>query len=224
MQHYPLFLNLTSKDVLVIGAGKVGRRKIASLLRCSPRELTVIDPGLSPTDMEELAVSGPVRCRARAFLPEDLDGKTLVFAATGDRETNARVAALCGGRNILCNIADAPSESDFFVPAHFSSGDATVAVSTGGLSPALARHLSSELEAWMGKRYAGLLTVLGRLRPKMLEMGLPTRENTTLFRAVVYSPLAELLERRRVDAAAALLTALLPELLHPYIRELLDGF
>ena len=223
MQHYPLFINLTAKDALVVGAGAVGRRKIASLLRCSPRGITVIDPDISPADIRALAASGPVSCHARTFVPADLEGKFLVFAATGDRKTNALVAALCGERNILCNIADAPLESDFFVPAHFTSGGATVAVSTGGLSPALAAHLSSELEAWVGKRYAGLLTVLGRLRPLVLHLGLSTKENTAIFRALVYSPLANYLEQEQRDAAAALLAELLPEPLHPHMRELLHG-
>ncbi len=224
MQHYPLFLDLTAKDILVIGAGSVGRRKIASLLPCSPRAVTVVDPDLSPAGMRELSESGPVRCHARAFAPEDLDGKALVFAATGSREANSLVATLCRERGVFCNIADAPAESDFFVPAHFTSEGITLALSTGGQSPALAKRLRMELEAWMGKRYAGLFTVLGRLRPLVLELGLPTEENSELFRALVRSPLAELLESRQHAAAEALLAERLPKQLHARMGELLHGF
>ena len=224
MQHYPLFLNLTAKDILVVGAGAVGRRKIASLLPCSPRSVTVVDPGLSPADAREFAASGPVRCLPRAFAPDDLTGKALIFAAAGKREVNALVAALCRERGIFCNIADAPEESDFFVPAHATSEGITLAVSTGGQSPALARRLRAELEAWLGTRYAGLFTVLSRLRPLVLGLGLPTEENSALFRALVNSPLADLLEKRQRAAAEALLAESLPQALHARIGELLHGF
>ena len=224
MQQYPLFLDLTAKDILVIGAGGVGRRKIASLLPCSPRSITVIDPGLSPADMRELAASGPVRCHARPFAPDDLEGKALVFAATGSRETNSLAADLCRDRGILCNIADAPAKSDFFVPAHFTKDGITLALSTGGHSPALARRLRAELEAWLGTRYAGLCTVLSRLRPLVLSLGLPTEENSALFRVLVHSPLADLLEKRQRADAEALLAKSLPQALHAHIGDLLHGF
>ena len=223
MRHYPLFLDLADRAVLVVGAGTVGRRKIVSLLQYSPREVLVVDPGLTPAAMRELTDSGPVRCRAGAFAPDDLDGKFLAFAATNLRDVNSLLASLCRERNILCNIADAPGESDFLVPAHFSVNGLTVALSTAGHSPALARHLRTELEAWVGMRYAGLLTVLGRLRPLVLALGLPTEENSALFRSIIRSSLAVLLEQRRYTAAAALLTKLLPQPLHAHREELLHG-
>lgn len=224
MQHYPLFLNLTEKDVLVVGAGAVGRRKAASLLRCSPRAVVVVDPGLTPAAARELGASGSVRCHARGFAPEDLDGKALVFAATGNREVNALVARLCRERGIFCNIADAPEASDFFVPAHVENQGITLAVGTGGHSPALARRLRAELEAWLGTRYAGLLTILSRLRPMVIALGLPAKENGDIFRSLVDSPLAELLETGRRADAETLLAERLPKPLHAHMGELLHGF
>lgn len=224
MQHYPLFLNLVGKDVLVVGAGAVGRRKAASLLACSPRAVIVVDPGLTPAVERELAALGPARCLARGFAPEDLDGKALVFAAAGNQEVNSLVAELCRKRGIFCNIADAPDKSDFFVPAHVESHGITLAVSTGGHSPALARRLRAELEAWLGTRYAGLITVLSRLRPLVLALELPTEKNSEIFRSLVYSPLAELLETGQRAAAETLLAERLPKPLHARMGELLHGF
>ena len=224
MQHYPLFLNITEKDVLVVGAGAVGRRKVASLLSCSPRAVVVVDPGLTPAVARELAASGAVRCHARKFMPEDVAGKALVFAATGNREVNALVAELCRERKIFCNIADAPDKSDFFVPARVEIQGITLAVSTGGHSPALARRLRAELEAWLGTRYAGLLSLLSRLRPLLLALGLPAEENGEIFRSLVDSPLAELLETGRRADAETLLAERLPKPLHSHMGELLHGF
>ena len=227
MSYYPLFVSLSGKDILVVGAGSVGRRKIAALLEAGPRSVMVVDPALPGPDDAQLADLmrlGPLECHARAFLPEDVQGKILVFAATCNRAVNADVAEACAAHGILCNSADAPEEGDFIVPAHFTKSELSIAVSTGGHSPALARVLREDLEAFVGTRYTRLLAVLGHLRPLLLELGLPTRENTALFRTLARSPLAGQLEAENLAAAEATLTEILPEPLRARVRELLHGY
>lgn len=223
MRYYPLFIDLTAKDILVVGAGEVGQRKISSLLTASPRRIVVLDPAFTPEIMRNLAANGPVECRARTFHPEDLEGKTLVFAATDNRKVNADIAALCEARNILCNIADAPGLCSFIVPARFHEGDLTIALSTNGSSPALAKRLRRELENFAKKRYTPLLIVLGRLRPLLLELGLDTAQNTAIIQSLVESPLGELLEHGNEGAVRDLLTSRLPKTLHPRLGDLLHG-
>lgn len=223
MRYYPLFIDLTAKDILVVGAGAVGRRKINSLLAASPRRIIVLDPAFTSESMRELAAKGPVECLARTFRPEDLEDKILVFAATDNKEINAGIAALCEARNILCNIADAPDLCGFIVPAHFREGDLTIALSTNGSSPALAKRLRRELENFTKKRYASLLVVLGRLRPLLLELGLDTAQNTAIMQELVESSLGELLEHGNEGAARDLLARRLPKTLHPRLGDLLHG-
>jgi len=223
MPYYPLFLDLAQTDVLVVGAGDVGRRKIASLLKALPRSVTVLDPSLDAASMKELREWGSLDVRARAFSPDDIEGKHLVFAATNSPDVNALVSGLCASRGVLCNSATAPSAGGFIVPAHFTRDGITVAVSTEGQSPALARLLREELEAWVGKRYSSLLVVLGRLRPLVLALGLPTSDNTALFRVLVRSSLAGYLEKNEHAEAATLLEQLLPEPLRPRVGDILDG-
>lgn len=223
MRYYPLFIDLTAKDILVVGAGAVGRRKISSLLTASPRRIVVLDPAFTPEIMRNLAAKGPVECRARTFRPEDLEGITLVFAATDNRKINADIASLCETRNILCNIADAPDLCSFIVPAHFHEGDLTIALSTNGSSPALAKRLRRELENFAKKRYTPLLIVLGRLRPLLLELGLDTAQNTAIIQSLVESSLGELLEHGNEGAVRELLISRLPKTLHPRLGDLLHG-
>jgi precorrin-2 dehydrogenase/sirohydrochlorin ferrochelatase len=223
MAWYPLFLDLTHKEALVAGAGVVGLRKAASLLEASPRRLVIVDPDARPEALAGRFPGAPLEVRARAFEPEDLAGMHLVFAATGNRAVNARIASLCAGRGMLCNVIDAPDEGDFLVPAHFRQGDLHLAVSTGGHSPALARALKQELEAWVGTRYTPLLTVLGRLRPLLLALDLPSGENSELFRALVHSPLMDRLAAHDRAGAEQALAERLPAPLHERIGELLDG-
>lgn len=224
MTYYPMFVDLGGKDILVAGAGSVGRRKIAGLAKASPRLISVVDPTLNAVQMSELEELGHIRCFARAFCPEDIPGKFLVFATTNNREVNALIAKSCANHGVLCNSVDAPEQGGFIVPAHFSQKDLTVAVSTGGHSPALARLLREDLETYVGKRYTPLLTVMGRLRPLLLALGLTTRENTVLFRTLVRSPLAEHLESGNITAAANTLADLLPKPLLDHVGDLLHGY
>ena len=224
MTFYPLFLDLHGKNILVAGAGSVGQRKIAGLGSTEPRCIMVVDPCLHAERIAELEKLGPVDCHARAFASEDLQGKSLVFAATNDRAVNAEIADLCVKQGILCNSADAPDEGSFIVPAHFTNNGITVALSTDGHSPALARILREDIEAFVGKRHSHLLQVLSRLRPLLLNLGLPTQENTALLRALAHSPLAGQLECGDRAGAEATLSNLLPEPLLSHVGEILHGY
>lgn len=219
-RYYPLYLDLSDKRVLVVGAGEVGLRKAMSVLEASPGRLEVVDPAFRSGIPSCLAQSMAV-CHARTFEPADLENKNIVFAATDNREVNAHIASLSAQKGILCNVTDAPGEGDFIVPAHFMRDDICVSLCTQGQSPALARKLRRELEAWFGNRYGPLLAIMGRLRPVLLELGLPSEENSALFRSLLQSPLADYLEQHDLAAAASLLASYLPEPLHVRMGELM---
>jgi precorrin-2 dehydrogenase/sirohydrochlorin ferrochelatase len=226
MDFFPVFLDLSACSVLVFGAGQVGRRKIASLLPCAPRAVLVLDSRRPAAEHERLFVP-PVFFRLVAqgyrVSGEDLADARLVFAASSDRAANQALAALCRDKKIFCNVADAPDQGSFQVPAHYRLGNLSAAFSTGGLSPALAARISRESEAWLGGRFGPLLTVMGRLRPLVLGLGRAPEENARLFRALVQSPLDGYLTGGEFDAAAALLRELLPASLHHCLGDLLHG-
>ena len=213
MHYYPVFLELSGQSCLVVGAGAVGCRKIASLLECPIERLHVIDLAEPDTNLQVLLEDKRVSFTKRSFTPSDVEGCALVFAATSNRQTNER--------GILCNCTDAPKDSSFIVPALVEQGNIAIALSTGGASPALARKIREDLEAWLGERYTGISELLMRLRPLVLALHHETRQNTTLFRSIVDSPLSEALQRRDRQTCESLLGELLPIELHPYIMELL---
>ena len=219
-RYYPLFLDLSRTKCLVIGAGAVGRRKIGLLLESGVRELLVLDPDLQ--DTASLPGHPALVFEARGFVPEDLAGCALVFAVSGSREANAAIAAACAERGIFCNCADAPLEGTCIVPATARVGEMTLAISTGGASPAYARALRKELEGWLREK-APLASLLGRIRPRLLALEKDTRHNTKLFRALVRSRLGAALAAKDATRCEALLAAMLPEDLHPWIAEFLDG-
>jgi siroheme synthase-like protein len=140
LRHYPIFLDLKDRAVLVVGAGKVALRKTKGLLEAGARVI-VVAPDWEP-EFESL----PVRMVQRRFRASDLGGVMLVFAATDDRLANHRIGIAAKGKGVFANIADSPEECDFIVPARVQRGAIHVAVSTGGENPRLAAELRRKLD------------------------------------------------------------------------------
>ncbi len=223
MRPYPLFMQLEGCRCLVVGAGGVGRRKLSGLLPCGLADILVLDTAEPDEDLHKLLDSSCVRFERRAFVADDVHGCALVFAATGSRQANNFIAQTCRERGIPCNVIDAPATGSFMVPAHFVCGDMVVALSTGGQSPALAKRIRSELQEWFGTRYCNFATLMGRIRPLVLNLGQETEKNTAIFRALVASDLPDALACKDCDACQKLLHDILPSALHPHIVELLHG-
>ncbi|HTS65164.1 MAG TPA: bifunctional precorrin-2 dehydrogenase/sirohydrochlorin ferrochelatase [Candidatus Acidoferrales bacterium] len=137
---YPIFLDLKDRTVLVVGAGKVALRKAKGLLEAGAR-ITVV----APHHLAEFSRL-PVRLIEREFRAADLAGVALVFAATGDRITNHRIAIAARGRGIFANIADSAAECGFLTPARLARGSVQIAISTGGTNPRLSAELRRKLE------------------------------------------------------------------------------
>jgi precorrin-2 dehydrogenase len=140
LKHYPIFLDLKDRAVLVVGAGKVALRKAKGLLEAGAR-VTVVAP-----DWEAEFDSLPVRIVPRRFRASDLGGMMLVFAATDDRLANHRIGIAAKGKGVFANIADSADECDFIVPARVQRGQIHVAVSTGGENPRLSSELRKKLD------------------------------------------------------------------------------
>ncbi|MCJ2163858.1 MULTISPECIES: bifunctional precorrin-2 dehydrogenase/sirohydrochlorin ferrochelatase [unclassified Pseudodesulfovibrio] len=223
MRYYPIFVNLENKRCLVVGAGEVGKRKIQSLLDSGADHVTIIDTREADPEMNFILAQPNVVFQCREFLDIDLDGVFLVIACTSSEEVNWRISNLCAERGILCNIVDQPEKCSFIVPATVKRGDLTVAISTAGQSPAMAKRIRKDLQESFGDEYAHLLTVMGRIRPLMLGLGLGTCDNTAVFRRLANSELLASIKSRDLDVSMEILKESLPEPLHDNIPELLDG-
>ena len=166
---YPLFFDLTNQPVVVVGAGKVASRKIRALLAAGAR-VTVIAPSASsfivgqasrlyPLPTPKATGETPVpliRWLRRRYRPGDLRGARLVVAATDDPRINEQVCAEAKRRKLLVNCVAPPSAGNFIVPAVARRGRLIIAISTGGVSPALAKRLRRELERLLRKDYPEL--------------------------------------------------------------------
>jgi uroporphyrin-III C-methyltransferase/precorrin-2 dehydrogenase/sirohydrochlorin ferrochelatase len=140
VDYLPVFLNLKGRAVLLVGGGAVAQRK-AELLLLAGAELHVVAPSIRP-DLAAKAAS----VRLRGFEPGDLDGVALVIAATSDRAVNQLISTEAAKRHLPVNVVDDPALCSFIMPAIIDRGIVTVAISTGGASPVLARLLRARIE------------------------------------------------------------------------------
>jgi len=163
--YYPVFLKIAGKKCLVVGGGNVALRKVRTLIEHGAA-IKLVSPVLCP-QLSKLAEDGVIQVQLRPYKTEDLNGAFIVVAATDDAATNKRIATEAKRRGVLVNIADSPQNSDFIVPAYFKRGNVTVAVSTSGKSPALARKIRSELEKDFTAEYAQLASLIHEVRSEL---------------------------------------------------------
>ena len=206
MRYYPLFLDLQTRPCLVVGGGEVAERKVHSLLQAGG-QVTVISPTLT-RQLQSWEEERQIAVRLRSYQDGDLNGFTLVFAATDDEALHQRIACEAKKAGVLLNVVDRPALCSFIVPAMVSQGDLTLAISTSGASPALARHIRQALERQFGEEYALMLQLLARVRERVVREVRSSDERQQLFTALVESPLLDYIRERRVDQIDALLQQL----------------
>lgn len=161
---FPLVLKLEGRKCLVVGAGKIGESKVASLVDTGA-VLHVVAPQAT-SRIRTWARNGQIRWQKRKFRDSDLTGCFLVVAATSSRTLHERIFRLARRRNVICNVVDVPELCDFYYPAIVQRGALQIAVSTGGESPALAQRLRKQLEAQFGPEYEEWIRQLGAERQR----------------------------------------------------------
>jgi siroheme synthase-like protein len=174
--HYPIFLDLRDRPCLVVGGGPVAEGKVCGLLTAGAR-VTVVSPTLTPL-LARLAAEGALAYRARGYEPGDLAGMALALAASGDRALSARVLEEGRARGVWVNAADDPERCDFFLPALLRRGALAVAVSTGGVSPALTRAVRDALERQLPAELGALVELVGEVRREVRERAVPVTAET----------------------------------------------
>ena len=208
-RYYPIMMDIGGRRCLVVGGGAVAARKVDALLGAGGRVI-VVSPQLHP-ELQVLRDQGLIEHLNREYRREDLDGTVLVFAATDNQEVNRAVCSEAKTRGVSVNSVTQSEEGTFTVPAMMHRGELTVAISTGGVSPALAQRLRRVLEKELGQEYEDLLCLLQGIRPKILQAIPSQQDRQMLFDRIVNSDLLRLLKERNRDAALSRLTDLLGE-------------
>lgn len=206
MHYYPLFLNLKGRRVVVIGGGAVAERKIATLLKASAA-VTVISPTLTPRLARWKAEEKIVGIR-RPYRRGDLGRAVLVFAATDHPSVNERVAREAKRKRIPFNLADRADSDGFIVPAVLSMEGMTIAVSTGGKSPAVAKQIRDYLKDRLRSEEHRWVEILSQIKRTLIREKVPLQRRRAILNRLAGSNLSTLYQRGEVQAAQDLILKL----------------
>ncbi len=204
---YPMMVDLRGKRCLVVGGGTVAERKVTLLLECGA-DVEVVSP-VTTARLGALAASGAMRVRRRPVRPSDLSDAFLVVVATDDPQVNREVAERVRTTGGLVNVADDPEACSFLVPSVLRRGDLTIAISTGGGSPALAKKLRQRLEQTIGPEYEAYLAALRLLRDRARRAIADPQLRRAVHQRAVESDLFERAARGDAAAVAACIEELL---------------
>ncbi|RPJ74428.1 MAG: uroporphyrinogen-III C-methyltransferase [Acidobacteria bacterium] len=152
---FPIFVNLQGVPVVVIGAGAVAERKVSALLEAGAR-VTVVAPDATPA-IDSWAADGRLALKRRRYEAGDLRGARLAYAATGDDEVNRGVRLEALREGAWLNAVDQPDLCDFISPAVVRRGDLTLAISTNGRAPGLAKRIREQLEGHFHEEYGAVV-------------------------------------------------------------------
>ena len=212
-EYYPVYLNLAGKQCVILGGGTIAQGKLAALRDAGAR-ITVISPQ-STEGIKRAAQRGHITLLQREYQPGDLDGAFIAVAATNVWHVNRQIYEEAEERGVLLNVVDDPDQCTFIAPSIVRRDPITLAISTGGASPALARKMRETLSDARVLQWADLAGVLAQARRVIKEKR--TVIDPTRWQCVITE---ELLEMARDGREAAAVDTVLSQLLNPELPEM----
>jgi len=198
MKYYPICLDIKERHCLVIGGGRVAERKVKGILACDG-QVTVISPELTD-NLVKLAARRQISWQKKPYQSGDIQGAFMVIAATDDPAVQKEVFLEAERNNILLNVADVPDKCNFILPALAKRGDLTIAISTAGNSPALAKKMRQQLQKDYGPEYEKLVEIMGQVRPVVMAKGESQQENEAVFNNILESDIIEQIKQDNQQA------------------------
>ena len=145
---FPLFVDLSQKEILIVGAGTVARRRIRALCGFAGH-MTVVAPGVHP-EIRELAKDWPITVWERKFEPDDLAGKDFVLAASSDETLNREIYVMCREKGIPANNCSEKTMCDFQFPSIVKDGDVVIGINASGKNHRLVKETRINVEQALG--------------------------------------------------------------------------
>ena len=202
-EYYPVFFDLEGRSVLVVGGGRLALEKVQGLLAAAAH-VTVVASALTE-ELAALREAGRIEHLAREYRPGDMQGRALVMAAGDDRDANAALQADARAIGVPLNAADDPANCDFILPAVVRQPPLTLAISTGGGSPAMARRIREELTEYLDAETSSLAELVAEVRAELRDRDEFRSIPSDAWQTAMDSRLRILLAQRRRGEAKALL-------------------
>ena len=202
MQHFPLFFDLNDKHCLIVGGGAVALRK-ASLLSQAGAIIHIVSLDVLD-DLRHIAEKSQGEVFTREYEKTDLDGKTLVIAATDNAAVNIQVSTDAKANNQPVNVVDNPALCSFILPSIIDRAPITIAISSGGASPVLTRLLRSRIESMIPAAYGQLAAFVGQFREKVKQSLNTESQRRRFWESILEGPVAEKVLLGKTQEAATL--------------------
>jgi len=190
VKYYPAFLNLCGKNAVVVGGGRVAERKVLTLVETGAI-VKVISPAIT-NNLKRLKEKGLIRHTARNYRKGDAKNAFIVFAATSSAQTNTEISKEA---KYLVNVVDKPERCNFIVPSIVRRGALTIAISTGGTSPAAAKAIRKEIERLYGAEFSHYLKLLGAIRKKAINKIKNVRERERFLKWIASDKIFHMLRK-----------------------------
>jgi len=200
MKYYPINLCMKDRWCLIAGGGQVAFRKVNRLIQCEAN-IRIISPQTEKR-LQEIASAANIEIVQRKIISQDLDGFFMIFAATNDSLINESIARWAVQKNILCNIADRPDDSDFILPSIIEQGDLNITISTNAKSPALSKYIATQLQEIFGPEYGIFLKLMGKLRCLLSNEITSQAERQKIYHDIVNSPILQWLKQNDMDSVS----------------------
>jgi siroheme synthase-like protein len=168
-RYYPVFIDVKGRRCVVIGGGDIGQEKVEKLIDCDA-DVVVISPQVN-AQVRQRAEAQELTWVRRAYQLGDLEAAFIAIAATDDNDVNRQIAREAGERNVLLNVVDVTHLCTFIAPSVATRGEVTIATSTGGASPALARTFREKLSTSRILEFADLAPLLADARSELRRKG-----------------------------------------------------
>lgn len=198
MKYYPVYLNLNGKKAVVIGGGRVAERKVFTLIKTGA-SVKIISPSITKP-LERLRRKGLLIHVKRHYKAGDLKDAFIVIAGTSSDEVNKQIAKEAKHPGIgscrLINVIDTPSEGNFIAPSIVKRGLLTIAITTEGASPALAKTIRKELEKLYGAEFTHYLRFLKKIRKKAIKEIKDNKKREELLKSLASEKIFNALRRK----------------------------
>jgi len=178
MENFPIFIDIKSKPVTVIGGGAIALRKVILLSKANPK-ITVISESIC-IELSELLKKHHGKFIKKSFNETDIKSPILIIASTNNLNVNKEIYRVANKKNIPINVVDQPKLCSFTMGSIIERGALVIAISSGGKAPVLARMLREKIEAIIPASYASLVNYVGNLRG-LVKKNIKSGNNRRIF-------------------------------------------
>ena len=189
MAYFPMFVDMTERECLIVGGGNVAYRKVIVMLDFGAK-VTVVAEDICD-ELRKLTIDDTANKEnritfiKRRFERKDCDGMEMVIAATDDNALNHEIAEYCKAKDIMVNAVDQKADCSFIFPSYIKEKNLVAAFSSGGNSPVLTQYLKGKEQAILTPFLGELNEYMGQIREKVIAEYDTEAERKRVFKEIL---------------------------------------